>query len=103
MRLTGTSLRGSCRRLLAVAFAVLALHFIPAALSACPNCSEAIGSQKDTGLADGLNYTILAMIGLPFLVVGTVAAITLRAYMRRAGHVPEERGGESAMIGAPGL
>ncbi len=82
--------------------ALLGIYLIPVAASACPNCKQAVASQKDQGLADGLNYTILGMIGLPFLLAGTVGAVTIRAYRRQGNDSrpgsnasPDDRGNGS--------
>lgn len=74
---------------LAVAVMALATGLAPAAALACPNCKEAVAEQEEQGLADGLNYTVLGMVSLPFLVVGTVAAVTIRAYTRRSNQYIE--------------
>lgn len=74
---------GQLAGLLAVGMVTLATVLAPAAAIACPNCKEAVAEQEEQGLADGFNYTVLGMVSLPFLVVGTVAAVTIRAYTRR--------------------
>jgi hypothetical protein len=46
----------------------------------CPSCGKDIAQNK--GLADGLNYTILGMMSMPFLLFGTMVGVFYRAYRR---------------------
>lgn len=52
----------------------------------CPSCGKDIA--QNPGLADGLNYSILGMMSMPFLLFGTVAGLFYRAYRRhhRSGY-----------------
>lgn len=83
-------IRGTAAGWLAVVVMALATVLAPAAATACPNCKEAVAEQDEQGLADGFNYTVLGMVSLPFLVVGTVAAVTIRAYTRRSNQYIEK-------------
>lgn len=73
----------AARRLVA-ALIIFVAQLAATAMLACPNCKEALASQEGQGLADGLNYTVLGMVSLPFLLVGTVAAVIIRAYTKRS-------------------
>jgi heme/copper-type cytochrome/quinol oxidase subunit 2 len=57
--------------------------------SACPNCKEALASQTGDAarLKDGYFYSILFMMGMPFLLLGTGALMVVRAAKR--GALPE--------------
>ena len=66
------------RRFIASPFATVALAIVLfAALSsvaaACPTCGEALGHQDaaHNGVAKGFYYSILFMMGMPYLVLGT--------------------------------
>lgn len=70
-----------------LAFA-LVLVFVADA-TACPGCKEAIAAQpKDAArLKDGYFYSILFMMAMPFLMLGTGAFFVVRA--ARRGALPE--------------
>ncbi|WP_435006903.1 hypothetical protein P12x_004350 [Tundrisphaera lichenicola] len=59
-------------------------------VSACPNCKEALANQggpEAQRLADGYSYSIMAMIAMPFTLLGTGALLIARA--ARRGTFPE--------------
>jgi uncharacterized membrane protein len=58
-------------------------------VSACPNCKEAMAAQTGDAarLKDGYYYSILFMMGMPFLLLGTGALMVVRAVKR--GALPE--------------
>jgi hypothetical protein len=49
-------------------------------LNACPLCSEAIA--KAHGLAQGITWGIFLMLAVPFLVVGVISTVIVRAHKR---------------------
>jgi hypothetical protein len=65
------------RRFVAGKFAILALALLLVAAlasvaAACPTCGEALGHQDaaHNGVAKGFYYSILFMMGTPYLVLG---------------------------------
>ncbi|HEX8201964.1 MAG TPA: hypothetical protein VF590_15925 [Isosphaeraceae bacterium] len=58
-------------------------------VAACPNCKEALAAQTGDAarLKDGYFYSILFMMGMPFLLLGTGALMVVRAVKR--GALPE--------------
>ncbi len=57
------------------------LLFLAAEAVACPNCKDQMA--ENGGLAQGFYYTILGMVGMPFLLFGVVSTIVYRAHVRR--------------------
>jgi hypothetical protein len=57
--------------------------------SACPNCKEALAEQKGDAarLKDGYYYSIIFMVSMPFLLLGTGTFFVVRAVKR--GALPE--------------
>jgi hypothetical protein len=57
--------------------------------SACPNCKEALANQTGDAarLKDGYFYSILFMMGMPFLLLGSGVFFVIRAVKR--GALPE--------------
>jgi hypothetical protein len=57
--------------------------------SACPNCKEAVAAQPAdvANTVRGYNYSVLFMVGMPFLLLGTGACMVARAVKR--GTLPE--------------
>jgi len=49
---------------------------------ACPLCKEAVGEGGAGGLATGFFWSILAMLTVPFVLVGVVAYAIVSAYHR---------------------
>ena len=50
---------------------------------ACPTCSEGVAdSPQGQGLAAGLYYSILFMMSMPFLVLGTLGTVAYRSVRR---------------------
>lgn len=81
--------------------AMVALALLPALLSACPLCKDAL-EDKTTGvpnqLGAGFYYSILLMVSAPFLVLG---ALFLRIYrLRRRTGLEEPAAAESASVPA---
>jgi hypothetical protein len=81
-------MRHLASKLLAPAVLATALGSL-SPVSACPNCKEALANQTGEGarLKDGYYYSILFMIGMPFLMLGTGAFFVVRAVRR--GALPE--------------
>jgi p-aminobenzoyl-glutamate transporter AbgT len=51
--------------------------------SACPSCQEALASDTTQGnFANGIYYSILFMMSMPFAIVGTFAGFAYRAVKR---------------------
>jgi hypothetical protein len=57
--------------------------------SACPNCKEAVSAQPEevAKVAQGYNWSILLMLGMPVTLLGTGAFLVRRAV--RLGTMPE--------------
>ena len=55
------------------AFALLLLAALGSVAVACPTCGEALGHQDaaHNGVAKGFYYSILFMMGMPYLVLAT--------------------------------
>ncbi len=68
--------------------AVAALAFSSAAL-ACPNCKEAVSAQPEevAKVAQGYNLSILLMLSMPAILIGTGALLVRRAV--KLGTMPE--------------
>ena len=66
----------------------LALAFSGPA-SACPNCKEAVAAQPEeaAGMARGYNFSVLFMVSMPFMLLGTGALMVARGVKR--GVLPE--------------
>jgi hypothetical protein len=58
-------------------------------VSACPNCKEAVSAQpaEAARMADGFNWSILLMLGVPFSMLGAGAFAVRRAV--KLGVLPE--------------
>ncbi len=56
---------------------------------ACPNCKEAVSNdpEQSQGLKDGYSYSILFMVAMPFLLLGTGTGMAVRA--ARRGQLPQ--------------
>jgi hypothetical protein len=64
---------------------------LPSAVSACPNCKEAVatetgGQANGTAqkLSQGYAYSIMLMMGMPLALLGTGAFLVTRAVKRGA-------------------
>ena len=57
--------------------------------SACPNCKEAVSVQPAdvASTAQGYNWSIMLMMSMPFMLLGTGAFFVARAVKR--GAIPE--------------
>jgi hypothetical protein len=84
-----------------LAVAMVALVVLPALLSACPLCKDAL-EDKTTGvpnqLGRGFYYSILLMVSAPFLVVG---GLFFRIYRTRRRRPEGESGTETTPAPAP--
>jgi hypothetical protein len=58
-------------------------------VQACPNCKDALANQTGDAarLKDGYTYSILFMMSMPFVLLGTGAFFVYRAVRR--GDIPE--------------
>jgi hypothetical protein len=86
-----------------VVVAMVVLVLLPALLSACPLCKDAL-EDKTTGVPNqlgvGFYYSILLMVAAPFLAVGVVFFRIYR--MRRRAKLEEPAAAEeSSVSGAP--
>ena len=84
--------------------AMVALVLLPALLSACPLCKDAL-EDKTTGVANelgrGFYYSILLMVSAPFLVLG---GLFLRIHrMRRRARLEDPTHADGAAASAPRL
>lgn len=59
--------------LIPVALVLIVFLLIPDIASACPNCKEAYIDDGQSSVSSGFNRSILFMMAVPFLVVGTFA------------------------------
>jgi heme/copper-type cytochrome/quinol oxidase subunit 2 len=50
--------------------------------TACPLCNDAIA--KVSGLAKGITWSILLMMGVPILVVGVISLVLAKAYQNKS-------------------
>jgi hypothetical protein len=68
---------------------VLASSALSGPASACPNCKEAVAAQpaEAANIAQGYNWSVLFMVGMPFLLLGTGSLMVARAVKR--GVLPE--------------
>lgn len=84
--------------------AMVALALLPALLSACPLCKDAL-EDKTTGVTNelgrGFYYSILLMVSAPFLVVGGLFLRISR--MRRRERVEGQAVADAASAPAPQL
>jgi hypothetical protein len=86
-----------------LAVALVALVLLPALLSACPLCKDALedaNSGVPNQLGRGFYYSILLMVSAPFVVVGALFFRISR--MRRRGLLggasPAPRGAEPGLV-----
>jgi len=71
-------------KLIVAALLVLALGLaLPGLAEACPNCKDTIaGDDPSQNLARGFYYSILFMLSMPFLIVGTFGGCMYLAVRR---------------------
>lgn len=72
--------------------AILAVTLLTASAPAlaCPNCKEAVANQspeESARLARGFSYSVVLMVSMPFLILGTGIVGVIRAVKR--GALPE--------------
>jgi hypothetical protein len=72
------------RVLLAASVLLLVWAMSSETVVACPACNEAVSQQPTDGLGEGLSYSVLGMMSMPFLLFATVAGIIIRAYMKHS-------------------
>lgn len=51
----------------------------PTLVWACPSCKDALATEETMALARGFGWSIMMMVSLPFVIVGTVAFLIIRA------------------------
>jgi heme/copper-type cytochrome/quinol oxidase subunit 2 len=87
----------------AVAVLIVAV-LLPAIASACPLCSEAASKADAAGasLWKGMFLSILLMMATPFVMVGAVAVMIVRARRRRLRDMPEVPAGRVALFPGSG-
>ena len=76
-------MRSALRSLLPLACGLAALAAVFAVTSlacACPTCGDAVGESDPSGegLAKGLNYSILFMMSMPYLIFGAFGLVAYR-------------------------
>ncbi|MBR9979041.1 MAG: hypothetical protein KFH87_13225 [Bacteroidetes bacterium] len=71
--------------LIPVALFLIVFLIIPDIASACPNCKEAYVDDGQSSVSSGFNNSILFMMAVPFLVVGTFALRLWFAQRKRDG------------------
>jgi heme/copper-type cytochrome/quinol oxidase subunit 2 len=64
-------------RLVRLLLVLLVVLLAASVASACPNCKEAMEKQDPThgGMVKGYFYSIIFMMGTPYLVLGTFCAV----------------------------
>jgi hypothetical protein len=77
----------------AIVVALVAVLCIAATATACPNCRDALADNpRGQSLAKGFYFSILFMMSMPFLVLGTLGTVFYRSIQRAqvdpAPHVP---------------
>jgi hypothetical protein len=76
-------LHSSLRPVLRVVLAVTLVACIAAAAWACPTCREDLANNpQGRGLATGFYYSILFMMSMPFLIIGTLGTVAYRSVKR---------------------
>jgi heme/copper-type cytochrome/quinol oxidase subunit 2 len=79
-------------RIAIVAIALVLCLVLSSVAAACPNCKEAMEKQDPThgGVVKGYFYSILFMMGTPYLVLGTFCAVMYYRVRkaRRSGNSP---------------
>jgi heme/copper-type cytochrome/quinol oxidase subunit 2 len=81
----------SFRRLITAALVAVVLGFAPAAAEACPTCKDAIAQNdpKHQQMVKGYFYSILFMMSMPFVVLGTFGSMAYFS-IKRARRVEED-------------
>jgi len=78
-------------RRLALLLAVLFVLFAPRLGQACPSCQEAVpatsgaGEEDSERLAHAYNNSVYLMVGMPYLLLGTVSFLVYRHLRFRPG------------------
>lgn len=77
------------QRLARIVVVGLAVGLAPSTVSACPNCKEAVAAQpaEVANVARGFNLSVLFMVSVPFVLLGTGSLVVVRA--ARKGLLPE--------------
>jgi hypothetical protein len=88
-------LKKHARSILRVGGAAAALALVLALASeasACPNCRESLADDPaGQGLASGFYYSILFMMSMPFVILGTLGTVFYRS-VRRASSEQQSSG-----------
>jgi hypothetical protein len=93
-----TTIRVSVRALLVVCLVVLAFLVVPSIADACPTCKDAI-AQNDPhhqAMVKGYFYSILFMMSMPFIVVGTFGSMAYLSIRRARQDSVQEGSGPSS-------
>ncbi|HKD37620.1 MAG TPA: hypothetical protein VKB78_12500 [Pirellulales bacterium] len=87
-------------RIALVLIAVALCLVLQSVAAACPNCKEAMEKQDPThgGVVKGYFYSILFMMGTPYLVLGTFCAVMYYRVRkaRRSGQPPRRPASSAA-------
>jgi hypothetical protein len=76
-------LRPTMRLMLRTALAAALVVCVASAAWACPTCKEDLANNpQGQGLAAGFYYSILFMMSMPFLIIGTLGTVAYRSVKR---------------------
>ncbi len=82
LRVQSTERRAQSERTFRIfLFSVLCPLFSESAY-ACPACKEAVGKLKEIWTSVGFNWSVLFMISIPFLIIGSFAAVLFLNYRK---------------------
>jgi hypothetical protein len=71
------------RLVLRTALAAALVAGVASAAWACPTCKEDLANNpQGQGLAAGFYYSILFMMSMPFLIIGTLGTVAYRSVKR---------------------
>lgn len=74
-------------RALVVAAALVVVLDAASVAWACPTCREGLAdSPQGQGVAAGFYYSILFMMSMPFIVLGTLVSVAYRSVLRAKGN-----------------
>lgn len=74
--------RGKEDRSISVFLPLCFLLLFSANAYACPACKEAVGKLKEIWTSVGFNWSVLFMISIPFLIIGSFTAVLFLNYKK---------------------
>jgi hypothetical protein len=90
-------LRLTMRLMLRTALAAALVACVASAAWACPTCKEDLANNpQGQGLAAGFYYSILFMMSMPFLIIGTLGTVAYRSVKRAQAEREAAAGGTDA-------